>query len=74
MATIALIVIGVITLVGKLNKLTREVFWGLAAGREHLIFFSSKKVLNERWEVVPLPSPSLLPKRGHNVDEQNISI
>jgi hypothetical protein len=43
MATIALIVIGVISLLGKLNELTREVFWGLAAGREHSMFFFRQK-------------------------------
>jgi hypothetical protein len=52
MATITLIIIGVISLVGKLDELTREVFWGLAAGREHSMFFSAKKAQNERWEVV----------------------
>ena len=41
MATIATILIGVISLLGKRNKLTREVFWWLVAGREH--FFPQKK-------------------------------
>jgi hypothetical protein len=53
MATIVLIVIGVISLLVKRNKLTREVFCWLAAGREHLMFFfPPKKARNERWEVV----------------------
>jgi hypothetical protein len=40
-------------LLGKLNELMREVFWGLLAGREHLMFFfPPKKAQNERWEVV----------------------
>jgi hypothetical protein len=44
MATIVTILIGVISLLGKRNKLTREVFWWLVAGREHLmIFFTPKK-------------------------------
>jgi hypothetical protein len=52
MATIALIIIGVISLLVKWNKLTREVFCWLVAGREHSMFFSRQKVQNERWEVV----------------------
>jgi hypothetical protein len=52
MATIMTILIGVISLLGKQNKLTREVFWWLVAGREHLMFFSAKKALNERCELV----------------------
>jgi hypothetical protein len=53
MATIALIVIGVISLLVKWNKLTCEVFCWLAAGREHsMFFFPAKKAQNERWEVV----------------------
>jgi hypothetical protein len=60
MATITLIVIRVIALLGKLNELTREVFWGLAEGREHsMFFFSTKKAQNERWEVVPHPKVRL---------------
>jgi hypothetical protein len=44
MATIATILIRVISLLGKWNKLTREVFWWLVAGRKHLmIFFPPKK-------------------------------
>jgi hypothetical protein len=44
MATIATILIRVISLLGKRNKLTREVFWWLVVGREHLmIFFPPKK-------------------------------
>jgi hypothetical protein len=44
MATIATILIRVISLLGKQNELTREVFWWLVAGREHLmIFFPPKK-------------------------------
>jgi hypothetical protein len=44
MATIATILIIVISLIGKRNELTREVFWWLVAGREHLmIFFPPKK-------------------------------
>ena len=44
MATIATILIGVISLLGKWNKSTREVFWWLVAGREHLmVFFLPKK-------------------------------
>jgi hypothetical protein len=43
MATIALIVIGVISLLVKRNKLTREVFYWLAAGREHSMFFFPPK-------------------------------
>jgi hypothetical protein len=52
MATIAHIVIGVISLLVKRKKLTREVFCWLAVGREHSIFFSRQKAQNERWEVV----------------------
>jgi hypothetical protein len=53
MATIALIVIGDISVVGKLNELMREVFWGLVAGKEHSMFyFPAKKAQNEHWEVV----------------------
>jgi hypothetical protein len=53
MATIATIVIRVISLLGKWNKLTREVLWLLVAGREHLMFFfSAKKAQNARWEVM----------------------
>jgi hypothetical protein len=53
MATIVLIVIGVIFLLVKQNKLMREVFCWLAAGREHsMFFFSPKKARNEPWEVV----------------------
>ncbi len=44
MATIATILIRVISLLGKWYELTREVFWWLVAGREHLmIFFPPKK-------------------------------
>jgi hypothetical protein len=44
MATIATILIRVISLLGKRNKLTCEMFWWLVAGREHLmIFFPPKK-------------------------------
>jgi hypothetical protein len=43
MATIATILIRVISLLGKQNKLTREVFWWLVAGREHLMFFWRQK-------------------------------
>ncbi len=39
MATIATILIRVITLLGKWNELMREVFWWLVAGREHLMIF-----------------------------------
>jgi hypothetical protein len=52
MATIALIVIGGISLLVKRNKLKREVFCCLVAGREHSMFFPAKKARNERWEVV----------------------
>jgi hypothetical protein len=52
MATIAPILIGVISLLGKRNKLTREVFWWLVTGREHLMFFSHQKAQNAHWEVV----------------------
>jgi hypothetical protein len=46
MATIALIVIGVISLLVKRNKLlTREVFCWLAAGREHSMIFYRQKSL-----------------------------
>ncbi len=51
MATIATILIGVISLPGIRNELMREVFWWLVAGREHLFFFPAKKARNERWEV-----------------------
>jgi hypothetical protein len=43
MAKIATILIGVISFLGKWNELTREVFWWLVAGREHLMFFSRQK-------------------------------
>jgi hypothetical protein len=43
MATIMTILIRVISLLGKRNKLTREVFWWLVAGREHLMIFSHQK-------------------------------
>jgi hypothetical protein len=43
MATIVTILIGVILLLGKQNKSTREVFWWLVVGREHLIFFFRQK-------------------------------
>jgi hypothetical protein len=43
MATIATILIGVISLLGKRNELTREVFWWLVVGREHSMFFSHQK-------------------------------
>jgi hypothetical protein len=43
LATIATILIGVISLLGKWNKLTREVFWWLVAGSEHLMFFFHQK-------------------------------
>jgi hypothetical protein len=43
MATIATILIRVISLLGKWNELTREVFWWLVAGREHLMIFSRQK-------------------------------
>jgi hypothetical protein len=51
MAIIALIIIGVISFLGKQNKLTREVFWWLVAGREHLMFFLPKKpkMIAGRW-------------------------
>jgi hypothetical protein len=52
MATIATILIGVISLLGKWNESMREVFWWLVAGREHSLFFFTKKTQNERWEVV----------------------
>ncbi len=61
MATIALIVIGDISLLVKWNNLTREVFCWLAAGREHLMFFSRQKARNERWEVVADRHLKLLP-------------
>jgi hypothetical protein len=43
MATIVTILIEVISLLGKWNELTREVFWWLVAGREHLMFFFRQK-------------------------------
>jgi hypothetical protein len=43
MATIAHIIIGVISLLVKQNKFTREVFCWLAAGREHSMFFFPPK-------------------------------
>jgi hypothetical protein len=43
MATIALIVIGVIALFVKQNKLMREVFCWMAVGREHSMLFSQQK-------------------------------
>jgi hypothetical protein len=43
MATIATILIGVISLLGKRNKLRCEVFWWLVAGREHLMIFLPPK-------------------------------
>jgi hypothetical protein len=52
MATISTILIGVISLLGKRNKLTREVFWWLVVGREHSMFFFTKKAQNEHWDVV----------------------
>jgi hypothetical protein len=52
MATIMTIFIRVISLLGKWNELTCEVFWWLVAGREHFMFFFSQKTRNERWEVV----------------------
>jgi hypothetical protein len=42
MATIATILIKVILLLGKWNKLMREVFWWLVAGRDYLMFFCQK--------------------------------
>jgi hypothetical protein len=45
MATIATILIGVISMRGKWNELAREVFWWLVAGREHSMFFSRQKSL-----------------------------
>jgi hypothetical protein len=47
MATIAAIFIGVISLLDKRNKLTRELFWWLVAGREHSMLFFRKKSQNE---------------------------
>jgi hypothetical protein len=59
MATIMTIIIGVISLLVKWNILTREVFWWLVAGREHLMFFFAKKLRDAHWEVVRrLPSPT----------------
>jgi hypothetical protein len=52
MATIATILIGVISLLGKGNESMREVFWWLVVGREHTMFFFAKKGRNECWEVV----------------------
>jgi hypothetical protein len=52
MATIVLIVIGVTCLLVKQNKIMREVFCWLLAGREHSMFFSAKEAQNECWEVV----------------------
>ncbi len=49
-ATIATILIRVISLLGKRNKLMREVFWWLVAGREHLMFFFAKTGQNECWD------------------------
>jgi hypothetical protein len=43
MATIPTILIGVISLLGKRNKLAPEVFWRLVVGREHSMFFFAKK-------------------------------
>jgi hypothetical protein len=43
MATIALIVIGDISLLVKWNKLTFEVFCWLVAGRKHSMFFFRQK-------------------------------
>jgi hypothetical protein len=43
MATIATILIGLISLLGKWNELMREVFWWLVAGREHLMIFFGQK-------------------------------
>jgi hypothetical protein len=43
MATIMLIVIEVISLLGKLKELMHDVFWVLAAGREHSMFFFPPK-------------------------------
>jgi hypothetical protein len=45
MATIMTILIRVISLLGKRNELTCEVFWRLVAGREHLMIFSRQKSL-----------------------------
>jgi hypothetical protein len=45
MATIAAILIRVISLLGKQKELTREVFWWLVVGREHLMFFFPQKKL-----------------------------
>jgi hypothetical protein len=50
MATITTILIGIISLLGKRNELTRELFWWLVAGKEHSIFFSAKKGQNEHWD------------------------
>jgi hypothetical protein len=52
MATIATILFRVISLLDKWNELTREVFWWLVAGREHLMFFFRQKIQDARWEVV----------------------
>jgi hypothetical protein len=43
MAIITTILIRVISLLGKWKKLTREVFWWLVAGREHLMIFLPPK-------------------------------
>jgi hypothetical protein len=64
MATIATIVIGVISLLVKWNILPREVFWWLVAGREHSMFFfppkSSEMRVGRWWWVI-------LDKRGKGV-------
>ena len=52
MATITTILIRVISLLGKWNKLMREVFWWLVAGREHsMVFFlpKSSEMCLGRW-------------------------
>jgi hypothetical protein len=57
MATIVLIVVGVISLLVKQNKLTCEVFCWLAVGREHSMFFPAKKarnVVGDLWQLDPI--------------------
>jgi hypothetical protein len=53
-ATIATILIGVISLLGKWKKITCEVFWWLVAGREHSMFFFPKNpgMSTGRWWAV----------------------
>ncbi len=69
MATIATILIRVISLLGKQNKLTREVGGGKRTLDD---FFPAKKARDARWEEVMVLIPAKLPVPVKNYERSQI--